>query len=371
MKTTRTGSNEALNRLFQQLTDRRFPSGAPAASRRRVARAADAFEAGPRPAAARQAARQNAPAASTPVAGAPAASAPAPGPALSVPSTNSQYDGGVAYDPEVESLQRTLVELGYMTQAEMDTGPGHFGPRTRRALARLQAENGLAGDGSHFDDQTRTALTQTVLNRGGSVAAPGTASRLRAPSPTALPPSADGGLRRWDVPYINQMHSEGSADDWNASSNCGPTTMAMIAKGLGYGRSMVDGDLVNQLARSEGVGASGAGYDTIAAMARDIGLSSSVKNTPTAAWVQQQLEDGKLIAANGDRGVTLRNEQPPYASGQLTGGHWIAVVGMTQDGNFLVQDPSTTCKVLSPAQLEAFFRAHGDGGWAVAIGNGQ
>jgi peptidoglycan recognition protein len=41
--------------------------------------------------------------------------------------------------PFVEALQRLLVKAGYMTQAEMDTGPGIHGPRTERALRTMIA----------------------------------------------------------------------------------------------------------------------------------------------------------------------------------------------------------------------------------------
>jgi len=312
------------------------------------------------------------------------ASSPRPGAQVSAPSC--AYDGGVQYDPNVEALQHQLVSLGLMTQAQMDTGPGCYGPRTMAALAALQRQQGIPGDGARLDPATRTALDQASQDPSyaapsdapsfwpspAAVSAPAsTASGARTSAPSATPavPGGDGG--RYPVPYINQMSSDGSADDWNASSNCGPTTMAMIAKGLGFGRDMQDGSLVNHFDQVAGVGAAGVGADGIQTMASSCGFSASVQGAPTAEWVRQQLADGKLVAANGDRAVTLQYEQPPYASGSATGGHWIAVVGVTADGNFLVQDPSTTCKVLTPAQLEQFFRAHGDdGGYAVAIGNG-
>lgn len=57
----------------------------------------------------------------------------------------------------VKELQKELVRLGFMTQAEMNTGPGVFGPRTQRALRAFQAANNIAVDGV-FGSQSRRAL---------------------------------------------------------------------------------------------------------------------------------------------------------------------------------------------------------------------
>jgi hypothetical protein len=314
-------------------------------------------------------------------AGAPAAVAPEDvfdaAPVREAQGTVLHHDGGIAYDPQVEQLQRELVEAGLMTQAQMDTGPGHYGPRTRAAVALLKELRGISGDGTSCGPAARVALQQFLTDPTAKalLAQARAAGRLPDPSFSGIPGDASGGVPSrggtvGNVPYISQMSSEGSADDWNAASNCGPTTMAMIAKGLGFGRNMQDGDLINHFCQVAGVGADGTGYDGIATMARSCGFSAQAQGAPSAEWVRSQLAQGKLVAANGNRSVTLQYEQPPYASGSATGGHWIAVVGVTEDGNFLVQDPSTTCKVLTPAQLEAFFSAHGgDGGWAVAIGS--
>ena len=57
----------------------------------------------------------------------------------------------------VVSLQKDLVRLGFMTQAQMDTGPGHFGPRTEKALEAFQKAKGLAADGI-YGPKSRAAL---------------------------------------------------------------------------------------------------------------------------------------------------------------------------------------------------------------------
>ena len=56
-------------------------------------------------------------------------------------------------DPQVEAVQRRLVELGY----EPGTVDGLMGPRTRTALAALQRDRALAATG-HVDADTLAAL---------------------------------------------------------------------------------------------------------------------------------------------------------------------------------------------------------------------
>lgn len=196
------------------------------------------------------------------------------------------------------------------------------------------------------------------------VPAPPRGSPGVTPRPDA-PRGASG--ERYDVPYISQMSSEGTEDDWNAASNCGPTSMAMIARAFGFGDGMSDGALVNMLGGFAGVGADGVGYTGIMTMAASLGLDTTYNPGADTDWIAAQLEQGNLVAANGDRAVTLQNESPPWASGTATGGHWIVVTGMTPDGNFLVQDPSTTCRVLTPAELSRFLASNSNGGYAVSV----
>ena len=193
-------------------------------------------------------------------------------------------------------------------------------------------------------------------------------SSLRVPAPGMtkpddVPPSSSTG----EVPYISQMSSEGSEDDWNASSNCGPASMAMIARAFGFGEGMSDGALVNSLGTAAGVGAEGTGYACVMTMASSLGLESQSNAGSDVAWIDEQLAQGNLVAANGNRSVTLENESPPYASGTASGGHWIVVCGKTPDGNYLVKDPSTTCSVLTPAELSRFLASNAHGGYAVSV----
>lgn len=69
---------------------------------------------------------------------------------------------------DVKDLQNKLVSLGYMTQAEMNTGPGIFGPRTQRAVEQFQAANGLKTDGI-VGPGTRSALNKANARQNAAV----------------------------------------------------------------------------------------------------------------------------------------------------------------------------------------------------------
>ena len=87
----------------------------------------------------------------------------------------------------VKRLQTGLVQLGYLKQSDMNTGPGIFGPHTRAALSRFQERHGIHGDGgNHYGPKTRAAL-QTALGQ------PAHPSPAPAPSPSPTPnPSPSG-----------------------------------------------------------------------------------------------------------------------------------------------------------------------------------
>ncbi len=62
---------------------------------------------------------------------------------------------------DVKQLQEKLVELGYMTQQQMDTGAGIFGPRTRAAVLAFQRDHGIEAIGV-VGPKTRAALSTTT-----------------------------------------------------------------------------------------------------------------------------------------------------------------------------------------------------------------
>lgn len=94
----------------------------------------------------------------------------------------------------VRQLQTDLVKLGFMTQRDMKTGPGSFGPRTEKALKAFQSAHHLEVDGV-YGPQTRKAL-QGALSGGtqgtggdGFDPGSGTSTPSKPPTKPTPPPS--------------------------------------------------------------------------------------------------------------------------------------------------------------------------------------
>ncbi|MBM4377689.1 MAG: peptidoglycan-binding protein [Deltaproteobacteria bacterium] len=115
--------------------------------------------------------------------------------------------GGLKYGmqgPEVARLQRALVKLGFMTKAEMATGPGTFGPRTMRAVAAFKQAHGLRPVGV-FGEKAAAALAKALGSHapagGTAPSRPAQPERPSAPTAPERPTSVSVGNLRdltWD-----------------------------------------------------------------------------------------------------------------------------------------------------------------------------
>ena len=76
-----------------------------------------------------------------------------------------------ASGPAVKQLQADLVKLGHMSQAQMNTGPGTFGPQTEASLKKFQAAHKLTADGV-FGPKTRAAMLSALAPRPAPAPAP-------------------------------------------------------------------------------------------------------------------------------------------------------------------------------------------------------
>jgi len=92
----------------------------------------------------------------------------------------------------VEQLQKALVKAGHMTQAEMNTGPGVFGPKTQGALKEFQRAHGVPDTG-YYGPKTRAAFEKLGAKVGGSGGTGGTGGAGPVVGPSE-PGSTKGGL---------------------------------------------------------------------------------------------------------------------------------------------------------------------------------
>jgi peptidoglycan hydrolase-like protein with peptidoglycan-binding domain len=76
--------------------------------------------------------------------------------------------------PEVQRMQEELVDIGYLTRAQLQTGPGRFGPQTEAALKNFQRDNHINASGE-LDAETQAAFDD--LNAGVRVGSSGNVVR--------------------------------------------------------------------------------------------------------------------------------------------------------------------------------------------------
>lgn len=77
----------------------------------------------------------------------------------------------------VKQLQQYLVSQGYMTQEQMDTGPGIYGPQTKSAVGKLQKTLNLPvpqGQEGFFGPLTRGAVQNNVAENNNASTGSGT-----------------------------------------------------------------------------------------------------------------------------------------------------------------------------------------------------
>lgn len=170
------------------------------------------------------------------------------------------------------------------------------------------------------------------------------------------------GVTQGGIPYISQ-YNPGSP---NAAANCGPASVAMIARGFGKGAGMDDAALMNHLADVGGTTKDGSSINGIVAMAQDMGLSAEAHGPHADLnWIDQQLGAGKKVCANGDYYA-----EPGHNGGGRQSGHYLDVVGKDANGNYQIQDPADgSLRTMTPEQLTRFINANPvNGGYCVAIG---
>lgn len=85
--------------------------------------------------------------------------------AVACPTLHRDLERGMEGN-DVLQLQQFLVETGFLSQADMNTGPGFFGSRTKLAVQRFQSNNGVPSTG-YVGPITRAAIARVCSGGGG------------------------------------------------------------------------------------------------------------------------------------------------------------------------------------------------------------
>lgn len=234
-------------------------------------------------------------------------------------------------------------------------GPGHgqgfgFGHFAKDSFQPAQAQGGKP-----------PCPTCTPQKPAGAPGAPGAPGQAGQPAQ----PGQAGGAQGDGVPYISQYTPVGADGAYkNGEENCGPAVMAMIAREHGMGKGVDDADLISQLGKVGQTDATGTSGNGLVAMADQLGLKSDAKQGADSNWVVSQLQQGKDVIANGDFFAL-----PQHGDANQTSPHFILLTGVDASGNITVKDPADPAvKTITKDQLDAFNRAHPDGGYNISIG---
>lgn len=271
-------------------------------------------------------------------------------PALETELLNGLYQDMLGRAPDGEGM----IQFSKMIQARRAEGMSEDGIKQFvtdqiKSSAEYQAKTGQAGGGAQAQE----------AGANESIARPAATGAVTNGQP------AKAGA----VPYINQFEPGGKDGSYtNASSNCGPTSMAMIARSMGYGADLSDAQLINQLGQMGGTTSDGTGVNGIVAMANGIGQNAEMRGPgPNTDWIAQQLKAGKQVVANGDYFAMGDHNRDKIGQG----GHFVAVVGLDEQGRFLVNDPADSGispRAFSASELSSFIGANTNGGYQVAVG---
>lgn len=290
-----------------------------------------------------------------------------------------RFDGVTRGQPTPEMMRQMMLLYLLMS--------GGLDPMT--ALMLFQALNG--GQFGYRGGTGPAASPDARWQPAPSGMVPGTNGAPPTYNSTTAPPVIPGGA----TPYAggrspSEIHMNQFAADPNGSNaNCGPTSLAMALRLVGLDvpgasnnfdriniarRLMFSGSSERDLAR-DGVDGNGnrvdsehstySNVDDIIRGARASGADASrisPVNGSIAAAIAQDLRAGNSVVAAGNGSFnqdgSVRNSY----------GHFVTVSGITEDGNFIVNDPTNSGPVtVTPQQLESWMA--GQGNAAVSIKN--
>lgn len=102
--------------------------------------------------------------------------------------TSGGTSGSSGYtDQQTKNLQDYLVRAGYMTQKQVDTGYGTYGPQTTAALKKYQDDKKLSLNVAGLTPTTVPLATTTINQTPAYTASSTNMSTVKTPTPSAVP----------------------------------------------------------------------------------------------------------------------------------------------------------------------------------------
>ena len=325
---------------------------------------------------------------------------------------------GTGTPAQVKQLQDDLIRMGYAPASFTQNGGygNTFGPKTEDALKHFQQDNGLPTTGV-VDAQTATALSgprplpapvaagvgfayrdQLGLPAGPAVTQPDGSVRqnfdkgyveaskdgmlyVRTPAGQDIVPPQKLGTAS-SVAEANQSFlSQWGKTDWNSAQgapygyeDCGPTSVAISLSALGLipHPSPADAEKTIDAMRDAALGydstkSQGTGDGQLIRALEANGAQTATVKPLTVDAINTAIAAGHpLIVGSGstwDAWGRAQCAKGDYLNGQNPGGHFVTVMGMAPNGNYIVNDPLSKNGAIevTRAQIEKLISGAWDG----------
>ena len=286
-------------------------------------------------------------------------------PASQATSTSGDYQiksgdtlWGIAGRLKGQGMQSTVTDIIKQIQ---QANPSITNPNQIKTGDTIKLPGVSTPSGDSFVPSTSSSSGKPELNPSSTAPTTGTTETTAT---TAV--NNNSPVDASKVPFISQFNPDGKDGSYtNGAANCGPTSMAEVARAFGYGQDMTDAQLINQLGSAGGTSEDGTMVSGINAMAQTIGKNCDTQGPGADTdWIADQLKSGKMVVANLDYFAT-----PGHQNESQSSGHYVAVAGMDDSGNFIVRDPADqNVTTLTAEQLSYAISQNPNGGYQFAIG---
>ena len=187
----------------------------------------------------------------------------------------------------------------------------------------------------YTDSQGNKQNLLSLLGLGGTSSSTGGSSNATTATGGAITGASTGvqGAMANGFPYYNQSDPAWGSVPYGkegtiSSSGCGPTSMAMVAKS--YGANVTPEDTMKwSLNNGHRVYGAGTAWDFFRAYGNSIGVQTEQAG-PSSNFMTNKLRSGVPIISSMRKGHFTK------------GGHFIVLSGIDEQGNILVNDPSST-----------------------------
>ena len=258
--------------------------------------------------------------------------------------------GGLAHYVAQAKAGRPLSEI----ENEIATSP---------EAQALQASQGGAATGT-ASATTGSASPATGTSATGSAGAVAPVRTDASELPAGLHHIAQRNPQGLDQAYVDATGGYLGDTFYPGVAQCGPTSLATVARAFGWGEGQTDAQLIMTLGgiigtdpvNGTGAWAMAEGVNAYNASNPDSALPFDATWCPGAdlATIDATLAAGGMVVANGNYNA--------IHGGSYDAGHFVAVVGKDADGNYLVMDPWSEGgpEVYTPEMMTTFIAEHRD-----------